>query len=175
MDSTGIYENLPLRVPSDLSENLQNGNTEITHPVSPVSTTAPTSASGPDGLSLTKKSAKKRKSTSEIPKTSSTNFQSFLSKIKPKSSRGSSFEMCDRKKKVKDEKKMGEEEKMDVTEEQRNDEDLDKDGEASEEIQLTQKYVNTHSTPTSGFDDGYGSCNSSPHGSGESNFFSKFV
>lgn len=180
MDSTGIYENLPLRVSSDLSpENLQNGNSnsEVTHPVSPISqttTTVPlpltkivTSSSGPDGLSSTKKllnsslpASKKRKSTSEIPKTSSANFQSFLAKIKPRSSRSSSFELCDRKKK----KGEGAEEERTGVKNEEIEDDLD----AGEETQLTsQKIVNQHSTPTAGFDDGYGSCNSSPHGSGK--------
>lgn len=179
MDSTGIYENLPLRVSSDLSsENLQNGNSnsEVTHPVSPISqtTTVPppttkivTSSSGPDGLSSTKKqinsslpASKKRKSTSEIPKTSSANFQTFLAKIKPRSSRSSSFEMCDRKKK----KGEGADDERKATKNEESEDDLD----AGEETQLTsQKIVNQHSTPTAGFDDGYGSCNSSPHGSGK--------
>lgn len=41
-----------------------------------------------------------------------------------------------------------------------------KDGEKPE----GQKIETQHSTPTSGLDDGYGSCNSTPHGPGESIF-----
>lgn len=66
--------------------------------------------------------------------------------------------MCDRKKK----KGEGADDERKATKNEESEDDLD----AGEETELTsQKIVNQHSTPTAGFDDGYGSCNSSPHGS----------
>lgn len=46
--------------------------------------------------------------------------------------------------------------------------DEERDESKNEEVEDAQTIsLKTHSTPTSGFDDGYGSCNSSPHGSGK--------
>lgn len=94
-----------------------------------------------------------RKSVPDIQKSG---FQSFLAKIRPKSSK-SSYEMRD-KKSPEEEEKLKDDERI-VLDEQK--------GEEVEDTQIVSQ--KTHSTPTSGFDDGYGSCNSSPHGSGKSN------
>lgn len=89
-----------------------------------------------------------------VPDIQRSGFQSFLAKLRPKPSR-SSYEMRD-KKSPEEEEKLKEDDRI-LLEENK-----------SEEVDDTQTVSQkTHSTPTSGFDDGYGSCNSSPHGSGE--------
>ena len=44
-----------------------------------------------------------------------------------------------------------------------------------EEVKSQQRMVNQHSTPTSTFDDGYESCNSTPQGSGKSTFDARLL
>lgn len=142
MSKTGIYENLPLQALSIEDSDILKAETEALLKAKKLSHQTPSASK-----------AKKRKSASEIPKLP-------VNKGKPSKSVSETFGSSKRETSSSSETLKANEDAFSSYETSPK-----TSKEKGEETKVVQKLV-VHSTPTSILDDGYESCNSTPHGSG---------